>query len=361
MPSSSSPSNKPHFPRGECRFIMLHPSSIGDQRCSCPGFRQRKNHPGAHCECGHQACYHSYHGPGGASPEEDTTSTSTSVSSHKALLERVHYLESQHRRDRRLWEEQLREERHARSEDVRVLREAMSRFFHFMEQVVPEQMVVIEDRIDGLVDVHEQLQERVIAIDDSSMALEDRILDLESSLPLDDLRQDEKKEHVVKREEQDGIPEQTVGTGSDLDDFLRAGASKETTENGTVRNRGSTGSDKSAPSISRGQTAISVPATGAVPNCRSSPVSVTESAGYQNAFHNHKTPHLFEDRTPGQPSETKKQPNARSVSLKKRKRYPKDKCSRRYPDTFQHHWTLPDPPPLSLSESILNIREKPVT
>jgi hypothetical protein len=227
-----------------------------------------------------------------------------------------------------------------------------------MEQVVPEQMVVIEDRIDGLVDGHEQLQERVIAIDDSSMTLEDRILDLESSLPLEDLRQDE---HVVKREEQGHIPEQTVGTGSDLDDFLTAGASNETTENGKVRNRVSTRPDKSDLSISRGPTAISVPATGAVPSCGSSPVSVTESVGYQNAFHNHKTPHLFEDRTPGQPSEMKKYPNACSVSLKKRKRYPKDKCSRRYPDTFQNHWTLPDPPPLSLSDSILNIREKPVT
>jgi hypothetical protein len=157
---------------------MLHPS-ISDQRCACQGFRRNKNLPGAHCECGHQACYHLQ---GNTAPQLADTSSSVSSASYLALLDRIHILESQHQRDRKLWQEELKEERRARREEVRLLREAMYSFFQFMEQEVPRQFVDIEDKIESVVDRQQQLQERVVAVDDSSMVLEDRISDLEKAV-----------------------------------------------------------------------------------------------------------------------------------------------------------------------------------
>lgn len=206
---------------------------------------------------------------------------------------------------------------------------------------MPEKLVDIEDRIDGLVDGHEQLRERVIAIDDSSMALEDRILELESSLPLEDPCPEEKEDHAVQIEELHAVPAEgmvdTVSRLDDLDDSLPC-----TTL--TAQNRGSARFDKSTVSTSRRQTAVSLPISGILAN-RSVPVA--ESTGHWHVEHS-TTARLFQDRTFGQLQE-----KDRSRSSKRRKIH-KENCSGRYPGTSQHRWTLPNPPPLSLSESILN-------
>ncbi|KKZ58459.1 hypothetical protein EMCG_00950 [[Emmonsia] crescens] len=97
-----------------------------------------------------------------------------------ALLERVCRLEEQHRHDRRLWEEQLKEERRARREDARVLREAMHSFYKFMEREVPQKFAAVDDKTDSLLDHVSRLEERIGIIDDSTIALETRVSDLES-------------------------------------------------------------------------------------------------------------------------------------------------------------------------------------
>jgi hypothetical protein len=152
---------------------MLHPS-IPDRRCACQGFRRNENLPGALCECGHQACYHA----SGAMTQPPGEGPLPNVS-YMALQDRIHSLESQYQHDKKVWEEELKEERRARREDVRILREAMYPFFKFMDQEVPQKWTDVEDRIEHIVDRQQQLQERLITVDDSTMTLEDRIADLE--------------------------------------------------------------------------------------------------------------------------------------------------------------------------------------
>lgn len=163
------------LPAGSCQFILLHPSIPG-QRCSCQGFRRNESLPGALCECGHQACYHSYGNAAQPSPED----CAVPYASFLALMERIHRLEAQHEHDRRIWEEELKEERRARREDIRILREAMHAFYKFMEQDVPRKFDEVEDKIESVVDRQHQLQERMITVYDSTMALGDRVAELEN-------------------------------------------------------------------------------------------------------------------------------------------------------------------------------------
>src|SRR4029077_4850351 len=96
-------------------------------------------------------------------------------STYTALLEKIHNLEAQHQHDRKVLEEELKEERRARREDVRILREAMYAFYKFMDQDTPQKFADVEDKIEDVLDRQQRLQERVITVDDSAMALEDRI------------------------------------------------------------------------------------------------------------------------------------------------------------------------------------------
>ena len=96
------------------------------------------------------------------------------------MEERLRRLEEQHQQERKIWEDALKAEKRARREEARNLREAMHSFYKFMEQEVPRKFVEVEDKIDGIMDREYRLRERVMSIDDSSMALENRIADLEN-------------------------------------------------------------------------------------------------------------------------------------------------------------------------------------
>lgn len=99
--------------------------------------------------------------------------------SHATLLQRLHHLETSHALDRKQWEKELRRERHSRQEDIRALRETMFSFFQVVERDIPRQFADVEDKIENLVDHHQRLREKVISVDDFSMAMEDRVIDLE--------------------------------------------------------------------------------------------------------------------------------------------------------------------------------------
>jgi len=120
-----------------------------------------------------------------------------------ALLDRIYRLEEQYRHDRKIWQDELKEERRARREDARVLREAMYSFYKFMEQEVPQKFVHVEDKIDGFLDQLLRLGERVGAIDDSAMALENRVSDLEGDGDDENGKVDEEGEHEWEQEEQE--------------------------------------------------------------------------------------------------------------------------------------------------------------
>ncbi|KAL1995626.1 hypothetical protein VTN49DRAFT_1813 [Thermomyces lanuginosus] len=178
------------FPTGECRYIIVPRTSTADpQRCACQRFQRDDALPGAHCACGHQACYHAY-APVYPEPPEHSGSP-TGAYSYRALVERIQSLETEHQHARRRWEAELREERRARREDVRVLREAMYSFFRFMERDVPRRFVEVEDRLDAVVDRQQRIQERLIGVDDASMALEERVARVEQSIRLDKAEEDD--------------------------------------------------------------------------------------------------------------------------------------------------------------------------
>lgn len=211
LPPSAAAAAAPKqlLPSGGCRFILLHPS-IPDQRCSCQGFRRNESRPGANCECGHQACYHASTitsppphpphslpqpipiGAGGRCDSEERFREPISPSVLQAsLVDRICKLEERHLTDWRVMQDELKEERRARREDARVLREAMSAFYKFMEQEVPRKFAVVDDKLDGVLDHMLRLKERVSAIDDSTMALENRIADFEGDDDNNDKDEDE--------------------------------------------------------------------------------------------------------------------------------------------------------------------------
>ncbi|EEH39357.2 hypothetical protein PAAG_08626 [Paracoccidioides lutzii Pb01] len=154
---------------------------------------------GPTCECGHQACYHA---PGDrvSSFLAQQPASPPVLPTKMALLERICRLEEQHRHDRRLWEEELKEERRARREDTRVLREAMHSFYKFMEGEVPRKFAAVDDKTDSLLDHVSRLEERITIIDDSTMTLENRVSDLEVDEDEDDDNGCSDESHNVEME-----------------------------------------------------------------------------------------------------------------------------------------------------------------
>ncbi|OJD15271.1 hypothetical protein AJ78_04456 [Emergomyces pasteurianus Ep9510] len=169
----------------------------------------------ANCECGHQACYHAKGDMASSSRVKEPVSppaqpTQPTEPTQAVLLERIYRLEEQHRHDRKLWEEELKEERRARREDARVLREAMHSFYKFMEREVPQKFATVDDKTDVLLDHVSRLEERIGMIDDSTMALEIRVSDLEGDDD-DENNDDHEKNHDDETEREGMDEEKPVG------------------------------------------------------------------------------------------------------------------------------------------------------
>src|ERR1700710_1931429 len=81
--------DEPHLPKGDCRYILLHPEVKG-LRCACVGFALNRAIPGSTCDCGHQACYHS----------PDKENGSVERQELEALREKVNMLEEELDRER---------------------------------------------------------------------------------------------------------------------------------------------------------------------------------------------------------------------------------------------------------------------
>ncbi|KAI9849446.1 MAG: hypothetical protein M1837_004066 [Sclerophora amabilis] len=179
-----SPNKQPRLPRGECRFILLHPE-INGQRCCCQSFWHNEDVPGASCECGHQACYHEPNIPNeGVSHEE-----------HQALVKRLSRLErdlvggwteqvsSLHKRAKHL-EDAIDSLSEDREEGIKeVYRAIQGVYQHIQHSWVShskwlmhqdDKVEAVVDKISGIGDDIRNLRERVIHIDDVNMALEDR-------------------------------------------------------------------------------------------------------------------------------------------------------------------------------------------
>ena len=163
-----------HFPTGQCRYIVLHPS-VQNQQCSCQGFHHNRSAPGSICECGHQACYHVHSQNAG---QDGLMGDTFQVVKMNNLLDRVRRLEDALQDERQVRDTSIVEERRIRDREVRVLREALAPFYK-SEEEMRRKLIELEDRLDGNIDEQTRLRERIVSIDDASMTLEKRVDELD--------------------------------------------------------------------------------------------------------------------------------------------------------------------------------------
>ena len=169
-----------HLPKGDCRYILLHPEFKG-LRCACVGFALNRAIPGSTCDCGHQACYHV--------PEKEASS----VERHEleALREKVNVLETELDRERhggrgglverlsRL-EELVDKSKTDSDIEIKNLYRGIGGLWQNVG-VLNKRTPYYDDHIEGLVDDVQRIRNRLIEIDDASMRVEDRVDTLENS------------------------------------------------------------------------------------------------------------------------------------------------------------------------------------
>lgn len=149
-------------PQGPCHYSNPPGQDI---RCSCQLYQHDRRAPGNICDCGHSACYHSpTQHAGRLSPDRVIT----------ALVEKVKKLEECIVKERESRKDELSRERQLWEREARVLREALSPFYH-TEQDMRRKLLDLEDKVDANYDEHNRLGERVLAIDDANATLERRI------------------------------------------------------------------------------------------------------------------------------------------------------------------------------------------
>ena len=167
-----------HLPKGDCRYILLHPEVSG-QRCACVGFALNLSIPGSTCDCGHQACYHT--------PEKETQPVARQELEY--LIRKVKFLEDQLDRERhggrggmvdRIGYLEETVERTKAESDVEI------RNIHRRNKGMWESLVVVnknirtcEDQIESVADDVHHHKSRIEELDDATMRLEDRLEMLE--------------------------------------------------------------------------------------------------------------------------------------------------------------------------------------
>ncbi|KAL3424770.1 hypothetical protein PVAG01_04051 [Phlyctema vagabunda] len=181
--AKESLSEDSHLPKGDCRYILLHPEVKG-LRCACVGFALNRAIPGSTCDCGHQACYH-------------TAAQEVSIDKQElqTLKEKISLLEDQLDRERhggrggladrfgRL--EELVDRKNAESEtEMKSVYRGIGGLWHNVS-MLNKRLRQYDDNIEGLVDGVQRVQNRLIDIDDASMRVEERVEALEMARPLD--------------------------------------------------------------------------------------------------------------------------------------------------------------------------------
>lgn len=149
-------------PHGGCHYQ----NTTGlDNRCSCQLYQHDRRAPGNMCDCGHSACYHSpTQNARRLSPDRVIT----------ALVEKVKKLEESIVKERESRKDELSRERQIWEREARVLREALSPFYH-TEQDVKRRFMDLEDKVDANYDEQNRLGERIAALDDANTTLERRM------------------------------------------------------------------------------------------------------------------------------------------------------------------------------------------
>ncbi|KAI9736617.1 MAG: hypothetical protein M1834_000821 [Cirrosporium novae-zelandiae] len=186
------PASPPHLPRGECRFILLHPT-ITNQRCSCQGFQATKL-PDSRCACGHQACYHLHIPPptirqsqSQSPPSPPLTSTSTPQNAATETVPLAHHLALVAKL--RTIQDELETERRTHMSDTQALWTAIEGLYsNFSSTIsgIQKRVLEVEDRTEGAEDRSlgaeqsaKRAEERLIEMGDDVMAVEVKVGELE--------------------------------------------------------------------------------------------------------------------------------------------------------------------------------------
>jgi len=174
----------PSLPKGDCRYILLHPEFKG-LRCACVGFALNRSIPGSTCDCGHQACYHT--------PDKDAGVVERREL--EALKEKISLLEEELVRERRgdrgaLVErlgrlEELVDTNKAETEtELKTMYRGIGGLWHNVG-LLNKRTPYYDDRIEGLVDDVQRMENRLIEVDDASIRVEERVDTLENSMSIE--------------------------------------------------------------------------------------------------------------------------------------------------------------------------------
>ncbi|KAH8602425.1 hypothetical protein B0O99DRAFT_499814 [Bisporella sp. PMI_857] len=167
-----------HLPKGDCRYILLHPELNG-LRCACVCFSLNHAIPGSTCDCGHNACYHTR--------EQES---STERQEMEALRERLSQLEERlgeqesHVGQAELVErlgrlEESTEKNKADNDtEMKSMYRGIGGLWHHVGQL-QKKTTAHDDNIEGLTDDVQRMRNRLIEVDDASMGLEVRVESLE--------------------------------------------------------------------------------------------------------------------------------------------------------------------------------------
>lgn len=176
-----------HLPKGNCRYILLHPEVKGI-RCACVGYSLNRSIPGSTCDCGHQACYH----------EPDKENVSFERNELEALKKKVDMLEAELGREKHAaraeligrigrLEETVDIQKAEHDADLRNVQRGMSGLWQHVG-VLEKKTPFYDDNIEELVDDVQRLRDdyqkmdaRVIEVDDATMRTEDRVDALEKT------------------------------------------------------------------------------------------------------------------------------------------------------------------------------------
>jgi hypothetical protein len=178
-PRENAQGSTSHLPKGDCRYIMLHPEVKG-LRCACMGFALNSRIPGSTCDCGHQACYHT--------PELE--SGSVERQEIEALRDKINRLEEKLDNEKLFGKTDL-VDRLGRLEECfdRSTAETEAHFKNMYRGIgslwqgvglLQKRTPYYDDSIERLVDEQERIRYQLEESDDAAMRLEDRVEMLEN-------------------------------------------------------------------------------------------------------------------------------------------------------------------------------------
>jgi len=170
-----------HLPKGDCRYILLHPAVEG-LRCACVGFTLNRSIPGSTCDCGHNSCYHEPNKDNGAVDWQEMKALKEKISRLEERLEQQTFANELVERIGRL-EESVDKNKGDGDTEMKNMYRNVGGLWHSIGQM-QKKSTYYDDRIEGLEDSVQRMQNSLINIDDASMKLEDRVECLErESMP----------------------------------------------------------------------------------------------------------------------------------------------------------------------------------